>query len=321
MQYAYLFAKTACWQKHVFFSFAIIAICYAAPVLSFANPEQEVEISGELSPEPVEKTTLEQPELPSNTNLQQENTLLEGTTDNNDKIQSVDTDISNVSMEDKLDQEAEGEGVGKNETEEQTEKSTELKEQVLAHVTLGKHQLITVAHFTFTGIDTDLLSIDEEQLREHFSMSMQNAFTKNGFTTKIQASVAINKQVQEPSTSVFVTEDAAKEQNMETLNPDNATISGEVYSIHVSPINTITVAGLKRMNAKVEISGRALVMQETNSTRLITNKSFAGISNINKKASDNPEMHADLYKTAVKQALDECASNLVRTLTISHDTP
>ncbi|MGL4208082.1 MAG: hypothetical protein ACRCTY_01710 [Candidatus Adiutrix sp.] len=284
MQDAQIFAKKSQGlERKLSLSLAALVFCFVVPAYSLANAKQEVIIRGAFSPEPVEKIALENPMLPYYTEPEPAATEQE--------TPSIEPEPATTKQE-----------------------NPQPKKLILTNANLGKHQSITVTPFTFTGINANLIAIGEGQLQEHFSMSMQNAFIKKGFVVKMQSPALATGLDSEAYPHIDQLKEASEVQDPEELKADNATIFGEVYSIHVSPINAITIAGTRRMNARVEISGRAIVTQETSSARLITNKTFAGVSNVNKTASDDLEIQADLYTAAVKQALDECASNLVRAL-------
>ena len=270
-----------------------LVLCLLIVTTLPCSAADEAEINAPFAPNPVEKTSIEGSEE------QSEETLNPPATTNNEDQELKGSPNYN--------QELDTPEVGqKNQAESinSQEPITNSKKTTVEGTPLHNTQSIVLEPFVVSAsVNTDLVYMKDKELSQYFFRSLQAAFQAQGFSVNLEQ--PRGKEDTEENT----------EQKHELV-----LVTGEIYSIYVYPINTITVAGLQRMNAKVEVSGSANTLHETSSHIFYTSKSFAGISNINTKASSDQNMQTELYRKAILQALDNCSKNLVRALMAEKDS-
>lgn len=97
-------------------------------------------------------------------------------------------------------------------------------------------------------------------------------------------------------------------------NSVTGTVSGELHTITVYPLQLVTVADRERMSVKAQVSGTVTLFQETEKRAFLITKPVEGISNVNMKSSQNQGVQNSAAQRALEEALDNCAANLVRAL-------
>lgn len=126
-------------------------------------------------------------------------------------------------------------------------------------------------------------------------------------TTSTDASVAAPDQNANPEADT-----PAKAPSLQ--NSVTGTVSGDLHTITVYPLQVMAVAGRERMSVKAQVSGTVTLFQETEKRAFLVTRPVEGISNVNMQSAQNQDARNSAAQRALEEALDNGAANLVRAL-------